>query len=82
MAPRSSDAAKHGRGPSGVGVYVRMPDDVVAAIERALDGKKATRSDLVRRIVVEWLVLHGHLPAPSAPKGPARPVSRGRRPAR
>jgi hypothetical protein len=80
MALRSSLTPKPARGPSGVGVYVRMPDDVVAGMERALVGAKATRSDLIRRIVVEWLVLHGHLPAPGAPKGASRPLSRGRRP--
>jgi hypothetical protein len=82
MAPRPSDAPKLARGSSGVGVHVRMPDDVVAALERALDGAKATRSDLIRRIVVEWLAVHGHLPGPGAAKTPARPVSRVRGPAK
>lgn len=57
---------KRGRPATGVEpqVTARMPQDMIRAIEKAAaaEDDKPSRSEMIRRIVGDWLRQHGYLP--------------------
>lgn len=42
--------------------------DLVRALTDAAWSERSTKSELIRRILREWLLAHGHLPAAADPE--------------
>lgn len=67
MADQLLSTRKRGRPPSGIGtpVHVRMHDELLAALDAAIatepEATRPSRSELIRRIVAEWLKERGLL---------------------
>ena len=48
-------------------VGVRMPQNMIDAIDKLAEEKRRTRADMIRLLAEDWLIRHGRLPGDRSP---------------